>query len=109
MLSFLKTQKNKMMKTTQESIQKKNFINGTLSPAEAQEVLEQLINKQIQMCKIKSLSQWIGNHNFDSSPIDQKISELDNQKNELRDIVTIASEKGFSIDLGVNLELRLSK
>jgi hypothetical protein len=81
------------MKTTQESIQKKNFINGTLSPAEAQEVLEQLINKQIQMCKIKSLSQWIGNHNFDSSPIDQKISELDNQKKALKKVKEELREK----------------
>jgi hypothetical protein len=95
------------MKTTQ-SIQKMNFVNDTLSPVEAKELLEQLLDKHIQLCKLKSLSQWVGDHSADTKPIDMKMKDLNSRKQELNEIVLMAKEKGLSIDLGVNLELRFS-
>ena len=84
-----------------------NFITGSFKPTDAKNILFSMIDKNINLYKVQSMTLWEQNHNADLSEIENKITELKARKKKIEEIIERAKEKGSEINLSNNLELTI--
>ena len=94
---------------TVELMQSLKFPDGTLRPTEAKEVLLKIIEDQIDFYKLQHLSQWIKNNTTDPNVLHEKISQLEQNKKELEDIIQVAKTEGCSLNIEGDFKLSLTK
>ncbi len=95
--------------TTQEQLQKLQFIGGNFSPLDARDVVSSLFDNYINFQKIKHLSQWERNHFVDDGELKSKLLELNEMKKEAEQVIALARAEGFRLNIEGTLEIHLTK
>lgn len=88
-----------------ELMQKVEFMNETLSPTEARDVISKMIDYQINFYKVQNLSNWIRNHEVIQEPITEKLSLLRQKKQEIAEIINEAKAEGRNIKLCCDFDI----
>ncbi|WP_027137847.1 hypothetical protein [Gaetbulibacter saemankumensis] len=64
-----------------EKIQQKiQLVKGEFTPSDAAHVIMSLIDEKINFHKIQRLQKWEGNHRAETNELDDRISELEKEK-----------------------------
>ena len=98
-----------MMIQEQVQTQKMQLINENFSPSEAFDIIASSIEGNINFYKIQHLSSWEGNHSLSRNELDEKISLLNHQKNELRKLIREAKEAGYDLNIEGQINIKLIK
>lgn len=84
-------------------------VNGNFSPAEAREMLNELITSRINFHNIQMLRMWEANHRYDSSEGDKKINAMRKEKTEAIELIEKAKREGFNVEIIGEIKVKLSK
>jgi len=87
--------------------QKIQLVDGKFTPSEASDVITSLIDEKINFHKIQRLKIWEGNHHGKTNLLDNRIQELELEKQAARDIVNQARTKGKNVTINGILEITL--
>ncbi len=99
----METQELKKTKKNQKTI---NLVDGTFTPSEASDVITALIDEKINFHKIQRLQIWEGNHKSKTHGLDNRIQELQTEKELARDIINEARTKGCNLVINGTLDLK---
>ncbi|MEC7771573.1 MAG: hypothetical protein VX798_10335 [Bacteroidota bacterium] len=83
------------------------LVDGKFNPTEASDVITSLIDEKINFHKIQRLKIWEGNHHCNTNVLNNRIQELEQEKQIARDIVNQARTKGKSLTINGILEITL--
>lgn len=86
-----------------------DLVNEKLPSREAIEIIEALVGARIQWHNIHMLRNWERNHQFNSTPFDQQINELNAQKKRVKDLIAAAGDQDLQVELSARIEIRLAK
>ena len=84
-----------------------HFLDGTLKPLEAKQVMLKVLDDQINYYKLQNLSCWMKDNTC--NPYESKIKELNQNKNELRRIINEAQTEGCNLSLHGDFKVALAK
>ncbi|GGE31693.1 hypothetical protein [Psychroflexus planctonicus] len=90
----------KEMKTTVHQTKEINLVDGKFTKSQALDILTALIDQKINYHKIEGLQLWESNHNIDKKPINSRVEELKNEREELKTF--IRSLKNKDVKLNIN-------
>ncbi len=85
--------------------QKLSLMHGTFSPSEVNELILKSIDKQINACKLKNLSNWIHDHNCDQNVYRNQIAQLEKRKHHLQGMIKEAQITRCNLKLSETLEI----
>jgi|GEM_PF-3085162 len=94
------------MKAT-EILQEVQFVDENLSPSEARDVVNKVINDQIKFYKLKNLSNWIKDDHCDQDCMLNKVEELKQTRQGFLTLINEAKSKGQGVKLSGNFHLAL--
>ncbi|NDV42050.1 hypothetical protein [Flagellimonas sediminis] len=83
------------------------LVKGSFTASEATDVIFSLIEEKINFHKLQRLTQWEGNHSSESPQLNQRIDELEQEKETARRIVELARSKGKNVRINGILEMQL--
>lgn len=92
---------------TPNSNKKEGILNVTFNPSDAKDVIVKAIDSQINACNLQRLSNWIGNNELNQDSLDNKIEQLERQKQKLMKTVGKAQTKGCNVTLLSDFKLSL--
>jgi len=76
-----------------------NLLEESLSYLDSKEVIISILDRLINMYKLKYMTEWEKNHNIDKSSFDRKINHLLNKKSEV--IRFLESDEDIQINLTI--------
>ena len=76
----MKTQTLEKATTLKQEIQ---LVKGLFTPSEASDVVLSLIDQKINFHKIQRLQIWEGNHRCETDQLDDRIAELNQEKDRM--------------------------
>ena len=79
------------------------LVEGNFTASEVNNLIIQSLDNQINNCKIRSLSDWVHNHHCDQEPYRKEISQLEQRKQELQNLIKEAENAGKKINLKESL------
>jgi DNA-binding HxlR family transcriptional regulator len=86
--------------------QKIELVKGAFTPSEASHIIMSLIDEKINFHKIQRLQQWEGNHNCNTDALDDRIKQLEKEKEIARDF--IAKTRSLKGKLKINGVLEIT-
>lgn len=84
------------------------MFTESFGPEQATEFITSLINKKIQMCKIRFMREWVRNHDVDFKMMDVEIDRLIEQRERALQLIREAQIKGKKVNVEEILEFKLS-
>ena len=90
--------------TDQRTIQ---LVKGSFTPSEATDVIFSLIDEKINFHKLQKLTQWEGNHRSKSPQLNNRIEELEQEKETARRIIELARGQGKNVRISGVLKMDL--
>lgn len=84
------------------------LVQGVFSPVEAADVLLSLINDKIKFHTVQALNLQKGNQE-DTSHSEERIKELKEAKNMVKDLVVKAHKEGMKIEISSPIKISLTK
>lgn len=95
--------------TTSEKInQKIQLVKGDFTPSEALHVITSLIDEKINFHKIQRLQKWEGNHKSNTDELDDRISQLEKEKQIAREFITNSRISNSNLKINGILEITAS-
>lgn len=92
--------------TTPEKInQKIQLVKGDFTPSEALHVIIALIDEKINFHKIQRLQQWEGNHKSNTDELDDRISQLEKEKQAAREFIAKSRLSNSNLKINGVLEI----
>jgi hypothetical protein len=88
-----------------EVIQKINLINGQFTPAEASELVANLLREKINFHKVQRLQLLIGDHESETEELGGRIAELLEEKQKAKDFFAEIGRSGLNIVIKGTLEI----
>ena len=88
-------------------MQKINLVEGKFTPSQASDIIEAFIKERINAHKIQKLQLWIGDVNSKTDHLNEKISELINEKKIAKDLITEARREGVKLSINATLEISI--
>ena len=88
-------------------MQKVEFINETLTPSEARDIISKIFDHQINFYKVQNLSNWMRNHEVRQEPINEKLSLLKQKKQAITEILNEAKSEGRQIKLCCDFDISI--
>ncbi len=82
-----------------DQVDRKPFLNGSFSPSEAQEIVNSVVKQYRNCYNLQFMTSWEGNHDFDSSEIEEKIQSLQLLQKELNSVIQKARQAGTRVDV----------
>ena len=83
------------------------LVKGLFTPSEASDVILSLIDEKINFHKIQRLKIWEGNHRSKTNLLDNRIEELEQEKETARRILDMARKQGKNLRINGLLEMGL--
>jgi hypothetical protein len=81
------------------------LVDGLFNPSEANDLVNTLIGDKINFHKLQILSQRVNCDEADTEYHDQRILELEAEKDTLRDWIIEARSKGYQVRIDGTLEV----
>jgi hypothetical protein len=85
---------------------KVKLVDGTFTPAEASDILNNLINQKINYHKIEKLQQWEQNHNINEKPYINRLQELEADKKAINSFITEMMQEGKRLSISGVLTIK---
>lgn len=85
------------------------LIDGNFSPSEAYDALACIIERNINFFKLQHLGQWEKDHDLCTKSIQQKLSDLNHCKDELKRLTAEARAEGYKLKVDTKLVIELVK
>ena len=101
----MKTQTLEKVETIKQEIQ---LVKGLFTPSEASDVVLSLIDEKINFHKIQRLQIWEGNHFCETDQLDDRIAELNKEKDRMRAILAKARANGSQLEINGILDITLA-
>lgn len=93
----------------QEKIkQKVQLVKGEFSPSDASYVIMSLIDEKINFHKIQRLQKWEGNHHANTNDLDDRISELEKEKEIAREFIAKSRKQNCKLKINGILEITIA-
>lgn len=103
--SIMKTETLEKVETIKQEIQ---LVKGEFTPSEASDVVLSLIDQKINFHKIQRLQIWEGNHLCETEQLDDRIAELNQEKDRMRAILAKARATGSQLKINGILNITLA-
>lgn len=101
-MQIMKTQELTAVETIKQNIQ---LVKGEFTPSEAFDVINALIDEKINFHKIQRLQIWERNHVSKTDHLDDRITELQQEKERTRDFILKAKSNGNNLKINGVLEI----
>ncbi len=85
------------------------LLNGKVTPEEAFEIIDTLVDDRIRLHKIQMLRKWERNHHFHAAPHDEKIAGIKEQRASTKAFIAQAEREGYNLEITANIEVKLVK
>ena len=89
--------------------QKIQLVKGDFSPSDASYVITSLIDEKINFHKIQRLQKWEGNHNASTGDLDDRITDLEKEKEIAREFINKARKQNGKLNINGVLEITISE
>lgn len=99
----------KEMEPATKTRQKVQLVKGTFTPSEAADVIGALIDQKINFHKIQRLQRWEGNHSCETGDLNDRISELEGERERAREFISQLRKQGRSVQINGILELTVAE
>ena len=88
--------------------QKVQLVKGEFSPSDASFVIMSLIDEKINFHKIQRLQKWEGNHHANTSDLDDRISQLEKEKEIAREFIAKSRKQNCKLSINGVLEITIA-
>lgn len=88
--------------------QKVQLVKGEFSPSDASYVIMSLIDEKINFHKIQRLQKWEGNHRASTNDLDDRIAELEREKDVAREFIAKSRKLNKNLKINGILEIMIS-
>lgn len=85
--------------------QKVQLVKGTFSASEAADLVNNLIDEKINFHKIQRLQRWEGNHNCETKDLNDRITELEQERDKTIAFISQLRQSGKQIQIQGRLEI----
>ncbi|TRO66977.1 hypothetical protein [Christiangramia sabulilitoris] len=85
--------------------QKVELVKGKFTRAEASHIITALIDQKVNFHKIQRLQIWEGDHKCVTGGLNDRITELEEQKNLAKDFISEFNEQGRCFKIKGTLEI----
>lgn len=99
----------KQLENPKEINQKVQLVKGIFSPSDASYILINLIDQKINFHKIQRLQKWEGNHHASTNDLDNRITQLEKEKEKVRAFIANSRKQGSNLNINGVLELSLTE
>jgi len=97
------------LENPKEINQKVQLVKGDFSPSDASYIIMTLIDQKINFHKIQRLQKWEGNHHANTKDLDDRIAELEKEKEKVRAFIANSRKLGSNLNINGLLELSLTE
>jgi len=87
--------------------QKFQLVKGNFTPSEASDVIMSLIDEKINFHQKQRLQNWEQNHNSNSDEIDDRINQLEKEKEAVKEFIAGARSLKSNLNLNGILEITI--
>lgn len=87
--------------------QKVQLVKGEFSPSDAAYVIMSLIDEKINFHKIQRLQKWEGNHHASTNDLDDRITELEKEKEIAREFIAKSRKSNSKLKINGILEITI--
>lgn len=93
---------------THQKKQTIELVKGVFSASEATDIVSALLDEKISFHKLQQLKLWEGNHDCQTSHLDGRIRELEEEKQTAREFISGFRHTGPALKITSTLEITLS-
>ena len=94
--------------TKSEKIKQKfQLVKGDFTPSEASDVIMSLIDEKINFHQKQRLQNWEQNHKSNSDEIDERINQLEKEKEAVKDFIADARNQKSNLNINGILEITI--
>jgi uncharacterized protein with FMN-binding domain len=97
------------METLVRTKQKIQLVDGTFTPSETADVVIALLQEKINFHKLQRISWCEGNSDSDTHYPDERIAELEAEKNTIKEFVAQVRSEGKKLRINGVLEITLKE
>jgi hypothetical protein len=101
----LETKEKVSIKQDRQQIQ---LVKGAFSASEASDIICALLDEKINFHKLQRLKLWEGSHGCQTSQLDGRIHELEQEKRVAREFIARVRESGRDLKISGTLEITLA-
>jgi hypothetical protein len=87
--------------------QKFQLVKGNFTPSEASDVIMSLIDEKINFHQKQRLQKWEQNHNSNSDEIDDRINQLEKEKQAVKEFIAAARSLKSNLNINGILEITI--
>ena len=88
--------------------QKIQLVKGEFTPSDASFVIMALIDEKINFHKIQRLQKWEGNHKANTNELDDRITELQKEKEIAREFIDKTRKQKGNLKINGILEITIA-
>jgi len=92
-----------------ETTQQIQLVKGEFTHSEASQVINALIDQKINFHKMQRLQNWEGNHSCETSELDGRIKELENEKQAAKQFLAKIKDEGLKLKMDGVIEIGVVK
>lgn len=98
---------SKTLEPKQTAKKKIQIVNGHFTPSEASDIISGLIDEKINFHKIQRLQMWEGNHVCKTEPLDDRITQLTEEKRIAKEFISEMRASGKKLKIDGILEISI--
>ena len=84
------------------------LVRGTFTPSEAADIVRALIEEKINFHKIQRLQRWEGAHTCDTSDLNDRITQLEQEKQEALAYIAELRASNKRLSIYGNLRIKIA-
>lgn len=84
------------------------LVKGEFTPSDASYVIMSLIDEKINFHKIQRLQKWEGNHNASTKELNDRISQLEKEKEIAREFIAKIRKQNGKLKINGTLEITIA-
>lgn len=83
------------------------LLEDVFSPAEAKMIMESMLEQVANTYKLQQLSQWVGDHQCDSTNCEYQLEQVARKKEVFQELVVKAAKEGRGIKIDTQVSIRI--
>ena len=108
-LKNTRAMQTKELEPMQDTLQKVKLVDGVFTPSEAADIVGSLIDEKINFHKIQRLQRWEGDHKCDTGDLNDRITELEQDRAQALEYIAQIRKEGKSIRINGILEISVEE
>lgn len=83
------------------------IVEDEFTPSEAQNLVRNIVEPQVNLYKVRAMTDWESDHNYGSSLSDRKTAQLSDNLKHIEEVIQYAKENGYQVSLTGSIDVRL--